>query len=1027
MPTGRPSFVRRLAPGAAALSVFALVGTSVAVAVNGRPRTTPVPSTPRTASLPDGTVEPGACGFASAGIRTCNLTAVAGTISLPGQPSPTPIWGFSTTGIASVPGPLLVALDNETIHINVVNSLPAFAGNLAIEVAGANTATADSTGVAPGSATPAQWTGKNLPPGTYIYEAAPLAVGSATDNASRQIAMGLSGTLIVRPHDFDQTSATTAVRYALPGSSANGCTAMGASGFSAEALVQVSEISTEFNNDTAGGIPHGLAPYEPNYFLINGHPFTATAPTIDVAQGDCLLLRYANLGEDEHSMGPFGARQTIIAEDSRPPIGNTPRSLDAEYLTPGQTADALVQISANSHVGDQIPLIDLGRNLHNDLSTSEPVPSLGGAAIAINVVAETAAASLLGPAAQVSVTPATNDGTDTLHVVAILDNSATGASWYLDSLATLAHPITTYTSAPIDATHVSWSFDITAADAGLAVQLDGDHLIWVQATDGINLGSPGGDVFTLNRTGPSIYALVVDPTPTNGNTQNKPAGALPPVVSAAFTAGTPNRGTVDFGTANPGLAPGEPLQLFGFSPASWNNNFTVESISGNTVTFSFGAMVAGTPTATGTAFGGAQQSSSDVLVSGTIEPSLADYTISKVDWCVIIAGVCSADPNLFGTVTYFDPGLGTVPPQAPPPGPGTPVPVAITIPQAGVLALGEATYSIQVIATEALYSSTTTSDISTYTLVKARANDGLAGRAVPATVPLVVDKTGPTTAITAVSPDPAGLEANNSGNLNYFNSIRVKATFTDPSPITNAEIFITHVGDPAPGSAGSPWQFSGGTQMTPDNAVWGGTPLSANSDIPAAEFSSYDQGMVRIWVHAQDAAGNWGPMSASDATTYHDLTLDRTPPVTLDHTSTVTCPATAPPAVPSFVVPANGCWDAVVENPSATTPYGTLDLWAMDVLLAPNAPATWAPLSTKVASVEWRMSFNGVAGTELANLFVYNVPDYTPNNSPVHIRLPMIFPGPPPPQVLTAPATVVYRLRDTAGNYSAFYEVTILP
>src|SRR3984893_5736341 len=261
MPTGRPTFVRRLAPGVAALCVFALVGTGVAVAVNGLPRTTPVPSAPPTASLPDGTVDPGACGAAVAGVRTCALTALAGTISLPGQPSPTPIWGFSTTGAASVPGPLLVALDNETIHINVTNNLPGLAGNLAIQVAGANTATADSSGVAAGGT--ATWTGMNLPPGTYIYEAAPLAVGSATDNASRQIAMGLSGTLVVRPHDFNQTSATTPVRHDLTGVAANGCTAAGASGFSAEALVQVSEISTEFNNDTAAGIPHGLAPYEP--------------------------------------------------------------------------------------------------------------------------------------------------------------------------------------------------------------------------------------------------------------------------------------------------------------------------------------------------------------------------------------------------------------------------------------------------------------------------------------------------------------------------------------------------------------------------------------------------------------------------------------------------------------------------------------------------------------------------------------------------------------------------------------------
>ena len=137
--TARRSLVRRVVTGVGVLSTLALVSTGVAVAVSGLPRTSPVPSAPPTASLPDGVVDPGACGAAVASVRTCNLIASAGNVTLPGAlptdaPISVPIWSFTTSGAPTVPvGPTLVALANETITINVLNSLPALAGNLSIE------------------------------------------------------------------------------------------------------------------------------------------------------------------------------------------------------------------------------------------------------------------------------------------------------------------------------------------------------------------------------------------------------------------------------------------------------------------------------------------------------------------------------------------------------------------------------------------------------------------------------------------------------------------------------------------------------------------------------------------------------------------------------------------------------------------------------------------------------------------------------------------------------------------------------
>ncbi len=1088
-PTARRSLVRRLAPGVAALTTLALVGTGVAVAVSGQPRLSPVPSSPVTASLPSGgAADAGPCGPAAGTVRTCNLIASAGNVTLPGA-LPTdatitaPIWSFTTAGAPTVPvGPTLIALDNESITINVLNSLPGFAGNLAINVPGAATATSDSTGVASGGT--ATWTGSNLPAGTYIYEAGQLAVGSATDNAARQDAMGLVGTLVVRPHDFDQTGALTP-RYALTGSlSSNGCLATGASGFTAEAMVQVSELSTEFNGNIAGGGHMGLAPYEPNYFLINGVPYHAGTgpfpqPTIDVAQGDCLLLRYADLGQSEHSMGTIGVRQTIIDENARPMIGATPRNLDAEYLTPGQTADSLVQVSANAHTGNQIPVVDVGRFLHNDLSTTASTPSLGGAAIAINVVTQTVAAALLGPSAQVSVTPATDSGAKDLTVNVTWSSAPTSANWFIDTVG-----------GPLNGSFSGSSFVIShlmldpLTNGGHAL-LDGDHIVWVQGTDTNGPGAPGGDVFTLNRTGPSIYALTIDPPVTNGATQNKPAVGLPSLVDTQYAAGV---GTLNFGGSDPGLIVGDPIQILGLSPAAWDGNFTVQSVIGaaplppvvtgtfaagtgtvdfgpnppglnigdaivlsgftpdawngtfvvtgtsaNTVSFSFGTTVTTNATAVGTASsgsritfafgpndplvnadqsvlpapvvtGGAQQVSSDLLIGGTAEPSLADWVITNIHWN--IDGGSTA-----GDVVYYDPST-PVPPNTDP-AVGSPVAIAIDVPAASVAALTEGLHTVNITATETRYTSATLAGVTTYTLAEARTNTPAA------TITFVVDKTGPLATINSVTPDPAGEASNTSANINYYPSIRVKASITDASPIQSAELFMTQTGDPAPGTGPSPWKNGGGSQMTPDNAPWGGTlsaglyHLDVYTDIPVAEFTAFNQGLARFWVHGQDAAGNWGtltavPTTATGANGVYDMQLDKTAPLILDGTTTPTAPA------PHMGVPA-----------SLPSTFGTLEFTAQDPALPPPTPqnAGWTGYSGQLATVEWLISYTNVidAATWTGTAIITPIPPQGVAGTPTVVDVPLAS----SPVPLATGAIVIYRIRDAAGNYSGFYETPL--
>ena len=149
--------------------------------------------------------------------------------------------------------------------------------------------------------------------------------------------------------------------------------------------------------------------------------------------------------------------------------------------------------------------------------------------------------------------------------------------------------------------------------------------------------------------------------------------------------------------------------------------------------------------------------------------------------------------------------------------------------------------------------------------VSVRSQDALGNWGALVTVNLMVDKTGPTTSGVSATPNPNnGTLPISAGNL----SVRVTATtLSDPtvggvnSSISTAEGFIDTVGL---NGTGFVFAASDGTFNTPLE--------SGHADIPLATIILLSNGNHTIYVHAKDAAGNWG----ATATTV--LLIDKTAP-----------------------------------------------------------------------------------------------------------------------------------------------------
>ena len=437
---------------------------------------------------------------------SCELYAMEGTTSMLGG-APINIWGFSSTGVArsaTAPGPLLVVNQGDTVSVTLHNQIAGqqvsltFPGQpITAFAAGSLSAAAEETGI--GSADPAKtYTFTASRAGTFIYEA------GHTANGTRQVAMGLAGALVVRSSD----------------GSASGPPATGypTTAYDDDAVVVLSEIDPALN---AAPATFDMRKFAPAYRLINGKPFPST-DLISTDQGHTVLLRYANVGSQSHSMSLLGGDQTQVAQD-----GHAMKYAEAEVvmaIEPGATADTLVTMPSGPE--SKIALYEsAGRLDNNGQATADPLSfAFGGMLTFLDTAAPPPSSDIVGPvSSHVSASPNPSNGLGDVTVTADLSDATTGGSLVTQAELVIDDAVTT---GPGFGTAMSGGFGSmtvagatgTVTTAVLAALPAGKHTVFVRALDSAgNWGVVGATILNLPKTGPQTTGGSANPTPTNGS------------------------------------------------------------------------------------------------------------------------------------------------------------------------------------------------------------------------------------------------------------------------------------------------------------------------------------------------------------------------------------------------------------------------------------------------------------------------------------------------------------------------------
>ena len=255
------------------------------------------------------------------------------------------MWGYKLEGGQfQMPGPVLCVHEGETVTIALTNN--AISEPVSIVFPG-------QTGVTHDDLTPGHLTGEADPgggtvtytfvasrPGTYLYE-------SGT-SPSKQVQMGLYGTLVVRP------ALGEAYAYNDPQTK-----------FSAEFLIVINEIDPTQHRRVEQGNPYDDSQFDDDYWQLNGRSFPDTIadngvpwlpnqpygsliqvePYDPVANPYPVLIRYINAGRVNHPFHPHGNHLRVVARDGQLLRGSDGEDTSFEDFTrtigSGQTYDLL--------------------------------------------------------------------------------------------------------------------------------------------------------------------------------------------------------------------------------------------------------------------------------------------------------------------------------------------------------------------------------------------------------------------------------------------------------------------------------------------------------------------------------------------------------------------------------------------------------------------------------------------------------------------------------------------------------------
>lgn len=211
--------------------------------------------------------------------------ASSGTLTIKGAGGATlNVWGYSTNGAATVPGPTLTVTEGDRVNVTLVNHLSR-AHNFVVRKVSTDT-----------GATPAG--------GSHTYSFTAPAAGSYvygdTLNNSVNREMGLHGALIVRPSGGSRTAWT------------------GGPAYDVERIWVLSDMDkSRWNDVAAGGGVVNTAVYKPNYSMMNGlggfDAMNDKRVTIRGQVGETALVRIVNGGLFSHSLHFHGNHVRVIA------------------------------------------------------------------------------------------------------------------------------------------------------------------------------------------------------------------------------------------------------------------------------------------------------------------------------------------------------------------------------------------------------------------------------------------------------------------------------------------------------------------------------------------------------------------------------------------------------------------------------------------------------------------------------------------------------------------------------------------
>ncbi len=407
-------------------------------------------------------------------VVTCNLWAKTGTATVAGTTQT--IWGFAGAPAdpATIPGPVLVVNQGDAVTVNLTNTLThttsiTFDGIAMVP---------DLAGVVAGGTKAYTFTAST--PGTYLYEAGLLP------GTQYQASLGLTGALIVRP-------------TGLPGQAYADVSTT----FGDEALVIASEIDPALN---ASATPwtFDLRNFAPRYFLVNGAAYTSASSDIAVTSGNTLLLRYINAGIQHHSLAVLGLHQRVLAADGS--LLPSPRTMVAETLAPGQTADVLVTLPPTTATSTRYPIYDGALVLNNSTGSA-----IGGMLAFINASGTASGTDTVGPITSgVALALPSGALTASISDLAAGASGVSAAEYFIDSVGANGTGTAITTGIGPDPASVS-------ATVGLGPLSSGAHTVFVHGQDSLgNWGTPSSASFYLDKIGPATSALTLTPNPSNG-------------------------------------------------------------------------------------------------------------------------------------------------------------------------------------------------------------------------------------------------------------------------------------------------------------------------------------------------------------------------------------------------------------------------------------------------------------------------------------------------------------------------------